>query len=122
MANRITYPIAGSTTRGLTILTGRWAVGTDGAVGAKVCGEGLTLTRTDTGKYAVSFAEKYRYLAAAHVNVFTANAAAQGIAVNLQAYVVANKYVEFWLYDLDTAALTDPVDGELHITLLFANT
>jgi len=67
MADRMTYPIAGSLTRGLTILAGSWAIGSTGAVGAKTCGEGMTLTRTDVGDYTITFADKY--VALAYVDV-----------------------------------------------------
>jgi len=34
--------------------TGRWAIGATGAVGAKVAGQGMTLTRTGVGLYTLT--------------------------------------------------------------------
>lgn len=121
MADRWTYPIAGSRTRGLTILSGHWAVGTAGAVGAKTCGEGMTLTRTGTGAYTITLSDTYYALAAAHINVNTTLPASEGQLVKLGTWNRSAKTFTFTLYDADTPAAADPVDGELHITLVLQN-
>lgn len=121
MADRYTYPIAGSLTRGLTLLSGNWVVGTAGAVGAKVCGEGMTLTRTNTGLYTITLSDMFYALAAAHINVNTTNTATQGLVVKNGVWTRSAKTFTFELHDLETPAATDPVDGFIHITLVLQN-
>jgi hypothetical protein len=126
MADRYTYPVKGSRTRGLEILSGNWAVGTAGAVGAKVCGEGMTLTRTGTGAYTVTLSDTYYALAAAHVSVNTTTIATQGFVPMAGAWSRANKTYTFKVAcagdgTTTPVAATDPVDGFIHITLVLQN-
>lgn len=109
MADRMTYPIAGSLTRGLTILAGSWAIGSTGAVGTKTCGEGMTLTRTDVGDYTITFADKYVALAYVDVQL------KQATPTDLDA-----KVVEFTGAPVTTAKITcsveDHTDGSIDPT------
>lgn len=121
MADRMTYPIAGSLTRGVTILSGRWAIGAVGAVGAKSCGEGMTLTRTSPGSYTITLSDVYYDLCAAHITVNPSTPATEGFAVKGGTWTRSAKTYTFTLYDLDTPAVTEMSNGELHVTLILKN-
>lgn len=53
LRERIFRKLHGTLDDGLVILTGSWAIGATGAVGAKTAGVGLTLARSDVGTYTV---------------------------------------------------------------------
>lgn len=57
MMNQLMYPLYGVGDPKVSIIAGRWAIGSTGAVGAKSGGKGMTLTRNDVGKYTVQLVD-----------------------------------------------------------------
>lgn len=123
-------PIKGTLDDGVCIISGNWAIGATGAVGAKTRARGVTLTRTNTGLYSLQL-NGYRNGSASvpailhcSINVVTSDADptndTDAFDVQVQTMVASTGVVTFRTMD-EGGVSRDPASGaKISILLVFA--
>lgn len=123
-------PLKGTLDDGVCVISGNWAIGASGAVGAKVRARGVTLTRSNTGLYSLQL-NGYRNGSAAvpailhcSVNVVTSDADptndTAGYLSQVQTMVASTGIVTFRTLDEDGVS-ADPASGaKISILLVIA--